>query len=193
MLTRSSVSAPPRSLLNPIRLHPYQTFRSPFTDRPHPSHRTRTGTMDYEIERTTSDEQGYSVARKGLGQARKRYSNMTSLNLPTGKSAGDMKEGGGGKNVNANNAARSVDEEVGVDSGDKDTNSEITKDALKNTNNDTTTPTTTNHEETKRAHLKWKSPDGRILALRKLARESGKEYEERIRGTRGKKAVVWRP
>jgi hypothetical protein len=36
------------------------------------------------------DEEGYSLARRGLQTARKKYTNMTSLNLPTGKTAEDM-------------------------------------------------------------------------------------------------------
>ena len=156
-----------------------------------------TGTMDYEIEKTTMDEEGYTVARKGLGVARKRYTNMTSLNLPTGKSVGDMK----GKGEDSAGAGGKVGAGMLKDGNGKTS-----------TNTSTTTTTTTitrnvdegvqvtldnkeinKDKEEKRAHLKWKSPDGRILALRKLARESGKEYEERISGTKGKKAVVWRP
>jgi hypothetical protein len=125
------------------------------------------GTIEYEIEKTTMDEGGYSLARRGLQTARKKYTNMTSLNLPTGKTAEDM------------NLA-SLEPEEGV---------------LVNVNE--TKPSTDSivekEKEEKMAVTKWKTPDGRILALRRLAKASGKEYKERLLGTRGKEAVVWKP
>lgn len=94
---------------------------------------------------------------------------MTSLNLPTGKTAEDM-----------NLAA--VEPEEGV---------------LVNENENEIKPSTDStvekEKEEKMAVTKWKNPDGRILALRRLAKASGKEYEERLLGTRGKEAVVWKP
>jgi hypothetical protein len=152
--------------------------------------------MEYEIEKTTMDEEGYTVARKGLGVARKRYTNMTSLNLPTGKTVGDMQEKGKGEDEAGNGNAMEGGEVVRKDAdgkGSKMNHVDDVVDVIPDIKDKDTLKDTHKDKEEKRAHLKWKSPDGRILALRKLARESGKEYEERISGTRGKKAVVWRP
>lgn len=123
------------------------------------------GTIEYEIEKTTMDEEGYTFARKGLQVARKRYTNMTSLNLPTGKTAQDMSP-----------VVEEIDEVAVAEDGETTPDSTDVKDKAE-----------------KMAVLKWKNPDGRILALRRLARQSGKDYEKRISETKGKKDVVWTP
>jgi len=90
---------------------------------------------------------------------------MTSLNLPTGKTADDMSP-----------AAMETEEVALVDEAEAATDSTVEKDKAE-----------------KMAVLKWKNPDGRILAMRRMARDSGKEYEKRISETKGKRDVVWKP
>jgi hypothetical protein len=124
------------------------------------------------------DEEGYAIARKGLGVARKRYTNMTSLNLPTGKSAEDMKADDGSK-----------DKDKEVHSGGVVSEGEVDM----STSTPTTDSTVLKDKAEKMAVLRWKHPDGRILALRRMAKESGKGYEDRIKETKGKQAVVWKP
>jgi hypothetical protein len=110
------------------------------------------GTIEYEIEKTPMTEEGYSIARQALALSRRKATNMTSLNLPTGKSASDM--------------AKSPEE---IDP-------EMEKENME-----------------KQAVLKWKDPDHRIVAMRKMAQQSGRDYESRMAETKGKKPIVWTP
>lgn len=48
-------------------------------------------------------------------------------------------------------------------------------------------------KDDKEIEIKWKAADGHILRLRRMARESGKRYKERMAGVSDNKPVIWKP
>lgn len=106
--------------------------------------------------------------------ARQKIKNMASLSLPTGKTKKDMElrvttspTGSSGQAATATEA---------------DLDQTIDKSRLE------ILPVPSRPA----VYVKWKEPDGHILRMRAMARQSGKKYKQRLAGVKGRKPVVYK-
>jgi hypothetical protein len=131
------------------------------------------------LSRNAADGAGMSAASTGYRRAVNRLVSMNTLNLPEGKTAKDMwaEEEARHQVEDTGSAEASEGEIATVAKGDE------TEGKVKGTIGGIE----------RLGRMAWRQPDGRILELRKEARESGEAYEERRRRWREGKEFSWLP
>jgi hypothetical protein len=138
-------------------------------------HIVPSGTVEYDLSKNHSTEAAFSQAEKDLQMARQKIKNMSSLSLPTGKTKQDMEL------RNTSSPPGSLESAAPTTKGNTD-DEPIDKSKLE------ILPVPSRPA----VFVKWKEPDGHILKMRAMAKQSGKKYTQRLAGVKGRKPVVYR-
>ncbi len=125
------------------------------------------GTVDYTITQSPLTAKGFAAADVGQKSARKRHADMSTLALPTDKTAKDMAL-----------ASKRREELISVGAVPISADTEGVLPAQ----GKTYAPSQT---------VKWKRAGPHVLKIRRMARESGRRYQQRVGPSKGLRPVVW--
>lgn len=140
------------------------------------------GTIGYTITRSEIDPTAIAKARKGMELARKRHVAMSTLSLPSDKTAADMEEARK-KRMEALVSQAEALAKASESEGDK------RAPAVPVLPEGVLPPHARDY--TAIQPIQWRHASGYTLGIRRLARESGARYNQRMKGVKGKKPVVW--
>ncbi|KAJ9116905.1 hypothetical protein QFC22_004562 [Naganishia vaughanmartiniae] len=132
-------------------------------------------TVEYELSKNHSKEAAFNLAEKELHSARQKIRRMASLSLPTGKTKEDME-------IRDTASPTESPEGASTTTTEGDNDQPIDKSKLE------ILPVPSRPA----VYVKWKEPDGHILKMRALAKQSGRRYTQRLAGVKGRKPVVYR-
>ena len=142
----------------------------------------RSGTIDYTITRSRITPAGIRESQHALKLARARHTAMSSLSLPSNKTAADMAL------ARQKRAEALVEQAEGVYSAISGSKSPQEREAP---SDGILPPHGKQYAPTQK--INWRPASPHTLKIRQLARESGRRYVQRMKAVRGKKPVVYFP